>query len=290
MAPVFSSIVRWLNKLSFLSLPVSLLALGFVFIKEDGGEDFKNEVTLPVDAFNIPVLGEEAGLNATQGIEVMGMVDAYIMNSPAKILRSLENHRRAAQVFGDAIGERPLEYQNDAATPEDFNNFRRSDLGQVINLYGKGAPDIVIGVDYNCPYCMAITPRIQKLAMQYPDLTIAIRPVAILDRTSQPAARFALAVAAQGQEKFVRYHYTLMNRQGALTDDMIVSAAVAAGVDASKMPYQPDQIAAIDAIVDQNEALLHKISFSVPVLVSRAQNLFRDFSYEELEVIAQSLR
>ncbi|MEO5866396.1 MAG: DsbA family protein [Sphingomonas sp.] len=95
----------------------------------------------------------------------------------------------------------------------------------------KGDVTIVEYFDYNCGYCRASLPTIQKLLADDPKLRIVFRELPILSPQSGDAAKLSLAAAAQG--KFRAFHLA-MYAGGPITPDSMNKAVQVAGVDPSR--------------------------------------------------------
>jgi protein-disulfide isomerase len=120
---------------------------------------------------------------------------------------------------------------------------------------GAAKPDLTIVeyFDYNCGYCRASLPAIQKLLAGDPKLRIVFRELPILSPQSGDAAKLSLAAAAQG--KFRAFHLA-MYAGGPITPESMANAAKAAGVD----PHKPAPGA--DAEIGRNMSIAHDLGLS----------------------------
>ena len=73
--------------------------------------------------------------------------------------------------------------------------------------------------DYNCGYCKRLFKTLQKLVAEDSDVLIVIKEFPILAKSSVLAAKAALA--AEEQDKFLEYHFALMNSVGSITNDSV---------------------------------------------------------------------
>jgi protein-disulfide isomerase len=101
----------------------------------------------------------------------------------------------------------------------------------------KGDVTLVEYYDYNCGYCRATLPTLERLIAADPNLRIVFKELPVLAESSRDAARAALAAAAQG--KFKRFHDTLY-AAGPVSDATIRAAAQATGVNLSAIPSDAD--------------------------------------------------
>ena len=92
----------------------------------------------------------------------------------------------------------------------------------------KGDITLVEYFDYNCGYCRASVPLIERLIANDPNLRVVYRDLPVLAPSSRAAARVSLAAAAQG--RFRAFHDALY-AAGPVSDATIRAAATRAGVD-----------------------------------------------------------
>lgn len=104
-----------------------------------------------------------------------------------------------------------------------------------------GNPDgdvtLVEFFDYNCGYCRASLPTIERLVESDPKLRVVFRELPILAEESRDAARASLAAAAQG--RFAAFHEALY-AAGPVSAASIAAAARRAGVDLTTIPEDAD--------------------------------------------------
>ena len=92
--------------------------------------------------------------------------------------------------------------------------------------------------DYNCGYCRAALPTLDRLVAEDKNLRVVFRELPILADSSRAAARAALTAAAQN--RFKPFHDALY-AGGRVTDTSIAAAARSTGVDLSKVPDDADE-------------------------------------------------
>jgi len=101
----------------------------------------------------------------------------------------------------------------------------------------KGDVTLVEYYDYNCGYCRAILPTLQKLVEQDPQLRIVFKELPVLSEQSRVAARAALAAAQQN--RFKPFHDALY-AGGPVSDTTIAAAGRTAGVNVAAIPRDAD--------------------------------------------------
>lgn len=110
---------------------------------------------------------------------------------------------------------------------------------------------IVEYTDYQCPYCKAAHPALQKLVASDKKVRIIYRDWPIFGAQSIAAARVGIASKYQG--KHAEVHDALMKTPRPLTDQSIRAAATKAGADWTRLQADMKTNAAeIDALLERN--------------------------------------
>jgi protein-disulfide isomerase len=99
----------------------------------------------------------------------------------------------------------------------------------------KGDVTIVEFFDYRCPYCKQMEPGLEALLKEDPKLRIVYKEFPILGPESLVASRAALAALKQGNEKYLRFHATMMNAKGQINEDVILKLAGDSGLDVARI-------------------------------------------------------
>jgi len=147
---------------------------------------------------------------------------------------------------------------------------------------GAADGDVVLVefTDYNCGYCRASLPVVERLIAEDPKLKVVFREYPILSEESVTAARVALAAAAQG--KYAAFHGALF-AAGAVTPETIAAAQATAGLDAAavQVAVQSPQVA---AELEANHDFAKKLEFTgTPSWVVGDQILQGAVGYEALK-------
>jgi protein-disulfide isomerase len=89
--------------------------------------------------------------------------------------------------------------------------------------------------DYNCPYCRASLPAVKKFYETHKkDTRFAFIEFPIKGPQSTVAARAAIAARKQ-PDKYLAFHFLLMNEEDLVDDDLLYADAREAGLDVSKL-------------------------------------------------------
>lgn len=104
--------------------------------------------------------------------------------------------------------------------------------------------------DYNCPYCKAAQPVLDRVTARDGHIRVVYRDWPVLGPASVMAARVAIAAQWQGAAKHIALHRALLATQGRVTEDVLKAAAARAGLDWVRL--ERDQVARkgeIDALL-----------------------------------------
>jgi protein-disulfide isomerase len=93
---------------------------------------------------------------------------------------------------------------------------------------------IVEFFDYNCPYCRASVPAVKKFYDTHKDARFAFIEFPIKGAESTLAARAAMAARNQ-PDKYLPFHFLLMNEEGVVDQNLLLADAKKAGIDIPKL-------------------------------------------------------
>ena len=128
-----------------------------------------------------------------------------------------------------------------------------------------GNPDgdvtIVEWFDYQCPYCKALHPELEKIIKEDGHVRLVVKDWPILGPPSPEASRLVLATKYQG--KFGEAHNALMAHVGRLTTSTIDETLAAAGVDVAKAKADLEtHKAEIEALLTRNNEQAEGLGFN----------------------------
>lgn len=154
--------------------------------------------------------------------EVRRIVEAYIIENPTVIIRSVDDYQRNG--FVRDMEQRAVPFLAHLETMEGAAQM------------GAEAPEVKIieFFDYQCPHCKANYPVLERLLAEDPTITLLPKHLPILGDGSENdmslhAARAAEAARLQG--KFPEFHHGLMGREAPLTREAIAAVAAEVGLD-----------------------------------------------------------
>jgi protein-disulfide isomerase len=174
----------------------------------------------------------------------------------------------AAPAFADNsdIVKAQLEMEANAAAANLSNQLLRDPNAPVLGNV-NGDVTLVKFTDYQCSYCKAAEPRIDKLVGEDAKVRVVVKEFPILGPVSVVAAKAALASRTQG--KYHDFHKALMAYRGQLSEDVIFGTAAKVGLDVAKLkadmvsPQVADQL-----IANFNLARSLKISLTPAYIVN----------------------
>jgi protein-disulfide isomerase len=114
--------------------------------------------------------------------------------------------------------------------------------------------------DYNCPYCRASIPALKKYYEAHKaDTRFSFIEFPIKGPNSIVAARAGLASRKQ-PDKYLAFHFMLMNEEGLITDDIVFADAAKAGLDVARLKADM-----ADPAIDHAIDTAHHLALSVKI-------------------------
>lgn len=161
------------------------------------------------------------------------------------------------EVIGEALKRlQAKQDEQDAAAAKAILKAHTADVFQDPDSPVGGNPNgnvtLVEFFDYNCPYCRAMAPVMEKAEAADPQLRIVYKEFPILSAGSVFAAKAALAANKQG--KYVAFHRALYQVRGQVEEAKVLEVAGTVGLDVARMKADM-QDAAIERMLDKNNKL-----------------------------------
>jgi protein-disulfide isomerase len=212
-----------------------------------------------------------AGMSNAQRAATEALVKAYILENPeiitdaVAILQKRDAAKRLAEAGDDLAKAFP---GAEAGNP-------------------RGDVTIIEFTDYNCGFCRASVPDVQRLLKSDPNIRLIYRELPILSASSRSAALWALAAARQGKHK--AFHDALF-ANGRADEQNIAAAAQAAGLDmaaARKFAASPEA----SNEIERNLAMMQQIGFNgTPTFIIGDQLLEGALGYDALKSAVEQAR
>jgi protein-disulfide isomerase len=212
-----------------------------------------------------------AGMSPADRKATEALVRAYILQNPEIITDAV------AILQQREVTERLSAVGSDIAKP-----FPGAEAGNP-----KGDVTIVEFTDYNCGFCRASVPDVQRLLKSDGNIRLVYRELPILSQFSRDAALLALAAARQGKHK--AFHDALFAGGRADTANM-AAAARKAGLDmAAARAFAASPQA--NQEIERNLALMQQIGFNgTPTFIIGDQILEGALGYDALKRAVEKAR
>ncbi|WP_397604078.1 DsbA family protein [Sphingorhabdus sp.] len=212
-----------------------------------------------------------AGMSPADRKATEALVRAYILENPEIITDAV------AILQQREVAERLSAVGSDIAKP-----FPGAEAGNP-----KGDVTIVEFTDYNCGFCRASVPDVQRLLKSDGNIRLVYRELPILSQSSRDAALWALAAARQGKHK--AFHDALF-AGGRADEANIATAARKAGLDmAAARAFAASPQASQE--IERNLAFMQQIGFNgTPTFIIGDQILEGALGYDALKRAVEKAR
>lgn len=120
----------------------------------------------------------------------------------------------------------------------------------------KGQVTVVEFFDYQCIHCKKMAPVLSELISKDKNVRLIYKEFPIFGKTSDSAARAALAASMQG--KYAVMHNALLKTDKKLTDELIMDLAKKSGLDVGKLKTDMNSKTVTDAL-EANRDLAEKL-------------------------------
>jgi protein-disulfide isomerase len=173
--------------------------------------------------FFAPQTARAEAFTAEQKEELKKLFDAYIMENPETIMKSVDQFR--------------MKQEQQTAQDAEANLAKHKDFLLSKDRPSTGNPEadvtIVEYFDYNCGYCKRFFDDMVTLLKDDTNVRVVLIDLPILSPASDVMARFALAAHKQG--KYFEMHQALMKHRGGQTEEEFLAVAKTAGLDVEKL-------------------------------------------------------
>ncbi len=187
-------------------------------------------------------------------LAVLIAAPAQAQNADADTVKALNQALLAYQerAADAAVANKSAQLLNDPNTPV---------LGNP-----KGDVAVIEFFDYQCSYCKAIEPKLEKLVKDDGNVKMVIKEFPILGPVSVVASKAALASVKQG--KYDAYHRAMMAYRGQLKEENVFAMAKDVGLDVERLKKDMDAPDVTTQIIDNmNLARALKISLTPGMIV-----------------------
>jgi len=178
------------------------------------------------------------------------IIHDYLMAHPEVVVESLK--------AGDARAKEQAAAETRAQIAKHQDELVRDPKSPV---GGNPAGDVTIVefFDYRCPYCKQVEPTLEQLLKEDGRVRVVYKEFPILGPESMIATRVSLAALKQSPQKYARLHAALMSAKGELSQDSILKAAEAAGLDVARIKTDMNG-PEVDALIKRNYDLAETLN------------------------------
>lgn len=99
---------------------------------------------------------------------------------------------------------------------------------------------IVEFLDYQCGHCKKMNAIVKEISNENKNVKVIIKELPIFGKTSNFAARAAVASNKQGADKYLAFHEELLKESSPLSEDKVFEIAKKAGVNVEKLKADMD--------------------------------------------------
>lgn len=149
------------------------------------------------------------------------IIESYLLQNPQLLRKMSEKLQNQEKADAQSRTQTAINSMKDQI----FNDPQNAVVGNP-----KGDVTLVEYFDYNCPYCKAAVPDMEKLIASDPNLRVVYKEFPILSQESLQAARIAAAVALAGGD-YEAFHSKLFAIDGKLGKEQALKAVAAIGLD-----------------------------------------------------------
>jgi len=192
--------------------------------------------TLPIAAFAAAAFAfastPAGALSDKDRPEIEAIIKDYLIKNPEVLGEALEalQQKQEAQA---AAAHAPTIAANKKVI---FDSPRAATYGNP-----NGDVTLVEFFDYNCGYCKHAVNDVAKLVSEDPKLKVVFKELPVLAKSSETAARIAIAVRMQDKgNKYFEFHRRLLANKGEATKERALAAAKEAGFDIARIQKDMD--------------------------------------------------
>lgn len=199
------------------------------------------------EASHAPTQSEllETSFSDAEEEDIRNLVRAYLLDNPEIIVEAVkiysERERLAVEERVRMSAAQNIEYLLDPETSYVAGKNPEKAKVAVIELY-----------DYHCGYCKRAAGFVKELANSDKDVKVVFRELPILREESGYAAEMSLA--ARDQDKFLDFHFAMLNASGVLTKERVQQIAREQGLDVDKLEATIEEKNIVEMIAN-NHAL-----------------------------------
>lgn len=199
-------------------------------------------------------------LTPEQSQAVDKRIKQYLMDHPESVIQSIKNFQHKMEAERSKKAQESLT-QNQA---ELNKSDELSTLGNP-----NGSISIIEFMDYRCGHCKSMGPVLEQAIASNNDIKVVVKALTYFGKSSQTAAKAALAAGKQG--KFAEVHKALLKAPPAKLSNEAGIFEIIEGTSADIIKLKKDMASAeLDQKLQSNQALAQKLYINAtPMFVLR---------------------
>ncbi len=212
--------------------------------------------------------------------EVKDIIKEEIKDNPNIVISAIESHMSKQQTARDEKIQQLV---------VDFKDQLLSDKNDPTYGNSNAKNSIVSFYDYNCGYCKKMSEVLKQIVDNKQDAYIVFKELPILGANSLKASKLALGVYKIAPEKFLDFHFALMeDNSNSSLDQKVKSICKTLKIDTTQLYKQIDD-PSIQSALDQNLEIARGIGFrSTPTVIINDQLIPGFISYDQVISIMNS--
>jgi protein-disulfide isomerase len=268
------------SKNIFVLLIILVIAfLGYSFYKSSKTPSIpqENSKTAIIDKSSKNTDGDSKTITKA---EVKDIIKEEIKDNPEIVISAIESHMSKQQTARDDKMQQLV---------VDFKDQLLNDKNDPTYGNQNAKNSIISFYDYNCGYCKKMSEVLKQIVDNKQDAYIVFKELPILGTNSLKASKLVLGVYKIAPEKFLNFHFALMeDNSNSSLDKKIKSICKTLQIDTTQLYKQIDD-PSIQSALDQNLEIAKGIGFrSTPTIIINDQLIPGFISYDQITSIMNS--
>lgn len=268
------------SKNIFVLLIILVVAfLGYSFYKNSKTSSIpqENSKTAIIDKSSKNIADDSKTITKA---EVKDIIKEEIKDNPDIVISAIESHMSKQQNARDEkIQQLVVDFKDQLLNDKNDPTYGSSNAkNSIVSFY-----------DYNCGYCKKMLEVIKQIVDNKQDAYIVFKELPILGASSLKASKLALGVYKIAPEKFLDFHFALMeDNSNRSLDQKVKSICKTLKIDTTQLYKQIDD-PSIQSALDQNLEIAKGIGFrSTPTIIINNQLITGFIGYDQVTSIMNS--
>lgn len=169
--------------------------------------------------------------DANQTQEIQQIVHDYLVSNPDVLIEASNALREKEQKKANTIAQNAIS----KLAKTIFQSPNSPSFGN-----NKAQTNIVEFIDYQCGHCKQMSAIVKQISKDDKNVKIIVKELPIFGKTSNYAARAAIAAYKQGSDKYLAFHDELLKENNPLDEDKVLALAKKAGLNVDKLKTDMD--------------------------------------------------